>query len=263
MDTPLDPRALRLVPPVAAPQAKRPAPARANAQRYRQRIEVYAERIRRAGGIAEIVGILDQALRETRVLHDQETSGEARLRAAEAEHQIAALRAELELVTGLLREDALTGSLNRRGLADAFEREAARAERGISPLALVLIDLDHFKRLNDAHGHAAGDQALMHFAVTAGRELRPSDLLARYGGEEFVIVLPDAQLDQAQFCAMRLQAALAAAPLEWNGAPIALTFSAGVVQRAAGETLDQCLSRADAALYAAKRAGRNRVKTVA
>src|SRR5262245_48940922 len=89
-------------------------------RQYRQRIEVYAERIRRARDPEEIVTVLDQALRETRALHDQEPAFEARRRAAEAERQIASLRAELDLVTALLREDPLTGALNRRGLREGF-----------------------------------------------------------------------------------------------------------------------------------------------
>ena len=236
-------------------------PGEAATFQYFQRIETYAERIRRAADITEIVGILDEALRETRALHDGEEAEEARYRAAAAERQIESLRAELELVRGLLHEDALTGALNRRGLAVAYEREAARAERHGAALSLIALDLDHFKRLNDRHGHAAGDQAIMRVAEVATSALRPSDAFARIGGEEFALVLADAHLEEARLCALRLQAALAATPMDWNAARIALTFSAGVAQRRPGETLEQCLGRADAALYAAKRAGRNRVKT--
>jgi len=228
---------------------------------YFRRIEAYARRIRRTADVTEIVGIIEEALRETRALRENESAEEARRRASAAESEIETLRAELELVRGLLHEDALTGALNRRGLAAAFEREAARAERHGAALSLVALDLDHFKRLNDRHGHAAGDQAIVRVAEVASGALRPSDAFARIGGEEFALVLTDAHLEEARLCALRLQAALAAAPLQWHTARIALTFSAGVAQRRPGETLEQCLGRADTALYAAKRAGRNRVKT--
>ena len=115
--------------------------------------------------------------------------------------------------------------------------------------------------MNDRYGHAAGDRAISRLAEIAIGTLRPSDAFARTGGEEFALILSGAHLEEARLCALRLQAALAAAPLEWNSSRVALTFSAGVAERRAGETLEQCLKRADAALYAAKRAGRNRVKT--
>ncbi|MCC7485322.1 MAG: GGDEF domain-containing protein [Burkholderiales bacterium] len=245
----------------AAGEAARAAGAgRGHTIEYSRRIEAYACRIRASSDAAEIVGILDEALRETRALREDEAAEETRRRAADAEREIEALRAELELVRGLLHEDALTGALNRRGLAAAFEREVARAGRSGASLSIVAIDLDHFKKLNDRHGHAAGDRAIVRIAEVAAGALRPSDAFARVGGEEFALVLSEARLEEARLCALRLQAALAATPLEWNGARIALTFSAGVAEWRPGESLEQCLGRADTALYAAKRAGRNRVR---
>ena len=256
METQADSRKLRLVKGLAAAAPAAPQ----SALRYRQRIEIYAERIRRAASVAEIVDVLDQALRETRVLREGERTREPRQRLLAAEREIESLRADLALARGLLQQDPLTGALNRRGLEAAFAREAARADRHGAVMSVAAIDLDRFKRLNDTYGHAAGDQALAHLCAVAGRALRPSDVFGRIGGEEIAIVLPDAQREDARQCTMRLQSALAASPLEWAAAAIPLTFSAGVAQRAAGETVEQCLRRADAALYAAKRGGRNRVK---
>jgi diguanylate cyclase len=250
-------RKLRLVKGVAQ---TRPVAAPASALRYRQRIEIYAERVRRAVSVGEIVGILDQALRETRALREGERTREPRQRLLQAEREIESLRADLALARGLLQQDPLTGALNRRGIEAAFARESARAERHGACLCLMVLDLDRFKRLNDTYGHAAGDQALAHLCAVAARALRPSDVFGRIGGEEFVILLPDAHLEDGRQCAMRLQTALAVDPLQWVATPIALTFSAGVAQRAPGEAFELCLRRADAALYAAKRGGRNRVR---
>jgi len=167
--------------------------------------------------------------------------------------------AELEIALAEAREaasiDPLTGALNRRGFEQAFERELARSRRNGAGLALALIDLDNFKRLNDRHGHLAGDLALVHLVRVVHAALRPSDVLARFGGEEFVLLLPETALADAEAAIARIQRQLAAQPL--SGREIVLTFSAGVVVQQAGESLAASIARADAATYAAKRAGKN------
>lgn len=172
-----------------------------------------------------------------------------------AEARVAKLEAALHEARSAALTDALTGALNRRGFDDAYQREVARTERSRSPLALALIDLDDFKRLNDTLGHQAGDDALVHLVASLRKSLRPSDVLSRFGGEEFVLMLPETPLAPAAAAIARFQRQLAAASLP--GWPTALTFSAGVVVRRPGETLEQALARADAATYAAKRAGKN------
>ena len=112
--------------------------------------------------------------------------------------KVAQLEQELKRLSDEVSTDPLTGVANRRGLLAAFEAESARAERGGEPLAIALIDLDDFKRLNDSLGHAAGDQALIQLAARARESLRPSDVLARFGGEEFVVLLPASDVAQAQ-----------------------------------------------------------------
>ncbi len=174
-----------------------------------------------------------------------------------AEARIADLESALSRARAAAVTDTLTGVLNRRGFGQAHEREAARSRRNGSPLALALIDLDDFKRLNDTFGHHAGDQALIHLVRIVRSALRPSDILGRFGGEEFVVMLPDTGLDEAVTALTRFQRQLADCRVAGSG--VALTFSAGVVVQAPGESLAESIERADAATYAAKRAGKNRV----
>jgi diguanylate cyclase len=156
-------------------------------------------------------------------------------------------------------EDQLTGALNRRGLDDAFERALSRAERRKLPLCLAMLDLDDFKRLNDAHGHNAGDGALVHLVQIVKDTLRKMDVIARFGGEEFVILLPDTSLEEAGQTITRVQRELTKSIFMHNNERMLITFSAGVALRQADEDQATLIGRADDALYQAKRAGKNRV----
>jgi diguanylate cyclase (GGDEF)-like protein len=155
--------------------------------------------------------------------------------------------------------DTLTGMYNRRALMDLAERELARSRRSGAPCAILMIDLDRFKRVNDEFGHQAGDRVLAEFGAVAKNSLRTEDLVGRYGGEEFCAVLPGAGTRVALGVAERLRAAVAGRPL--GGLPRATTVSIGVAagEGGADELLDDAVARADAALYRAKREGRNRV----
>ncbi|GIX31055.1 MAG: hypothetical protein KatS3mg124_1527 [Porticoccaceae bacterium] len=174
------------------------------------------------------------------------------------------LAMEMEWALARLREEAahdpLTGLANRRTLVETLVREVARARRSGSSLAILLIDLDHFKAVNDRFGHRVGDRVLKEVAERIRARLRGQDLLARYGGEEFVAVLPDTDLAGAETVAEAIRRALADAPLQVRG--LRVTASLGVAA-APGEAPDpageRLLAAADRALYAAKRAGRNRV----
>ena len=152
------------------------------------------------------------------------------------------------------RIDPLTGLLNRRGLEERFEVELARAKREQAPLAVVALDIDHFKRVNDQHGHQAGDRALVWLASMLCEHTRGADIVARVGGEEFVIVLPGADVpprsSSPSACGARSRPARREIPL---------TISAGVASALAPSTAHTLLGAADRALYAAKHAGRNRV----
>lgn len=155
--------------------------------------------------------------------------------------------------------DALTGALNRRGFEEAYQRELARSRRNGSHLAIALIDLDDFKRLNDSLGHQVGDEALVHLVKNLRAALRPSDVLCRFGGEEFVVLLPETALNEAVTAISRFQRQFAANAMP--GRDIQVTFSAGVVVKEAAESVQESILRADAATYAAKRAGKNCVVT--
>lgn len=163
--------------------------------------------------------------------------------------------------------DVLTGWHNRRYLQTRLREELARSRRDGSSLTLLLIDIDHFKRVNDNHGHMAGDRVLTEVAQRIESRIRASDVAARYGGEEFVLLLPDTDPAAARSLAERLRAAVADEPVTLpDGTKLQLTISAGLAAAAPGradedlKTLaDSLLARADVALYEAKSAGRDRV----
>ncbi len=160
----------------------------------------------------------------------------------------------------LARYDSLTGLLNRGTFIAEFEREASRAQRAARALSLVLLDLDHFKMVNDRHGHPAGDQVLRSFADVLRASVRKHDMLGRYGGEEFVVLMPETAKDVAVQVAARIRESIEEITFELAGQRVGVTVSGGVATHGVdGEGWDELLAAADAALYAAKNAGRNRI----
>jgi two-component system cell cycle response regulator len=163
----------------------------------------------------------------------------------------------------LAMTDPLTGLLNRRAFTDAMEREMSRARRYGFPLCVLLLDVDHFKKVNDTRGHEGGDMVLKAVAKTILRLARKSDVVGRWGGEEFVVGLPQAAAAGARIAAERLRRAIAESPfpLKEEGHPLRVTASIGVAHAVEGEPLEAMIARADGAMYLAKSRGRNRVET--
>lgn len=156
--------------------------------------------------------------------------------------------------------DPLTGLFNRRHMIDSAERELARFERNRHPIGVLLLDIDHFKTINDSHGHDVGDRVLVEVANSINSQLRSQDLIARWGGEEFLAVLPDTDLEQAQAIAERVRQVLMQQSWCFDGKPVAVTISVGISEFEEGDELKSAINRADKALYCCKNNGRNRVE---
>ncbi|HCY62811.1 MAG TPA: GGDEF domain-containing protein [Oxalobacteraceae bacterium] len=231
---------------------------------YHEKMTTYSQKIGKTTDLMALNRILDDVMRDTRsaqieALRSRDEMLAARQQVQEAESRIQQLQAELEQMSELVREDQLTGCLNRRGLDDVFEREVARASRRKASLCIALLDLDDFKRLNDTHGHQAGDEALIHLVRVVKDTLRTMDVVGRFGGEEFMLVLPDTPLEAAMQTVTRVQRELTKRIFMHRHERILVTFSAGVALRKDGEDQETLLKRVDDALYKAKHAGKNRV----
>jgi diguanylate cyclase (GGDEF)-like protein len=185
----------------------------------------------------------------------------------ELERRVADRTRELEEVNRQLAEasrtDALTGLPNRRGFLELAGHELERSGRAGDPCNLLMIDLDHFKEINDRHGHAAGDAVLRHVASLLRVVLRAQDVVARWGGEEFIVLLPDTASAAAAGVAEKVREALASSRWEHGGVVEGLTGSFGVAAHRHGQPLELTIAEADRALYRAKEAGRDRVVGVA
>ncbi len=233
---------------------------------YQAKITTHVERIQGTEDVLELNRILESLINETRIAqadnrraHDQLVH--ERDTAVQAEARIMQLETQLTEMSTLVREDPLTGSLNRRGMEDEFAREASRADRHNSPFCIAVIDIDNFKALNDTRGHQTGDDALVHLVTVAKEELRLTDHIARMGGEEFLVMLPNTPIEGATKIITRLQRSLTKKFFLDKNEQVLITFSAGVALRARGESQDATIARADAAMYVAKQTGKNRVCT--
>lgn len=182
-------------------------------------------------------------------------------RVANMEQEALGYREHLEVQRQKALLDPLTGLPNRAAWSERLDYEVnAWHQRGNS-LSLAMLDLDHFKRINDGYGHLAGDKVLKIIANVLSKRLRPTDFIARFGGEEFVLLMPDSTLADALAVGEVLRGAIAACPFHFKGEPVTITVSMGVAQFQPGERSDLALKRADEALYKAKAAGRNQIQS--
>lgn len=219
-----------------------------------RQLEAHLSRVRdaRRRPLGWLVILRDVTERERAAEALREANERLQVQLAEVQHLQAQLREEII-------RDTLTDAFNRRYLQATLPRELAIARREGKPLCLVMLDLDHFKRLNDTFGHAAGDAVLRGLVDLIGSQIRQGDALCRYGGEEFVVIMSNVNVADAARRAEAWRAGFAGQRLSHAGRPLAATISLGVAAFPEhAETSDELLQRADEALYAAKAAGRNR-----
>lgn len=231
---------------------------------YQLKINEYQKQISTSTDFAQLNTILQGLIGDINDMNanakkSHEDFQDTQKKIEDAEKHIHELTAKLDYISQVAQQDYLTGALNRRGMDEAIQREFDRADRHNTPLSVAIIDIDHFKKINDTMGHSTGDVALAHLAKVVKSIIRSTDVLARYGGEEFVILLPGSKEKDAVNVIANVQRNLTKNFFMHNTNQVVITFSAGVAERNNGEHFDDVLPRADAALYVAKQSGRNRV----
>lgn len=235
-----------------------------SSDRYGGKLGTYMELIQNSPDITTLAGTVHDLIEETRAVYSEfdakrQDFASAGARARQLEDEVDRLAEQLDSASAQIMTDHLTCLLNRRGLEKSFGDLDADCRSTGRALSIALLDVDDFKKLNDALGHQAGDDALRHLASLMRAEMRPSDLCARYGGEEFVVVLPGSDGSEASSVMRRLQRALTTEVFLHRSERVFVTFSAGVAQVRNDETLAQAIARADDAMYRAKHSGKNRV----
>ncbi len=231
--------------------------------RFHQNLGQYADTIGRADTLEGLAGVVREMVEESRTVQAAVTHTQARMqaehsRAMALNDRVRVLEDEIRQLSQEVSTDPLTQIANRRGMMQAFEVEQARVQREGAPLAIGILDVDNFKKLNDSLGHQTGDVALKFLARRVSDCLRPQDVVARYGGEEFVVMLPGIDHTEGQQVLTRLQRTLSAEFFTHEDKQVFITFSAGVTLYRAGETVEAALERADLGLYEAKRTGKNK-----
>ena len=231
--------------------------------RFQSNLGRYADTIGQADSLESLTGVVREMVEESRAVQSVVAQTQVRLHDEHAKanaltERVRTLEDEIRKLSDEVSTDPLTQIANRRGMMRAFEAEQARVDRQGASLAIGLLDVDNFKKLNDQMGHQTGDEALKFLARRVGECLRPVDVVARYGGEEFVVLLPDTPAEEGQQVLTRLQRTLSAEFFTHEDKKVFITFSAGVTSYRLGEAIEAALERADVGLYEAKRTGKNR-----
>jgi diguanylate cyclase len=231
--------------------------------RFQSNLGRYADTIGQADTLDSLTGVVREMLEESRAVQAVVSQTQTRLNEEHAKatamtERVRELESEIRKLSDEVSTDPLTQIANRRGMMRAFEVEQAKVQRNGTVLAVGLLDVDNFKKLNDQLGHQTGDEALKFLARRVSECLRPVDVVARYGGEEFVVMLPETGLEEAQQVLTRLQRTLSAEFFTHEDKKVFITFSAGVTLYRSGEAIEAALERADIGLYEAKRTGKNR-----
>ncbi len=237
-----------------------------HSEQFNDTLRVDLQRLQQGVDGAQLESLAQQLLQRGTALHGQcgelgEQLRQAQQQAEQAMHRIRRLESELQQASQQLQEDPLTGALNRRGLDVAFARDSVRALQSERPLAAALLDLDHFKQINDSYGHDFGDEVLRALVQVTRKLVRPGDSIARMGGEEFMVLFPETDAQAAQLVVQRLLQGFRNRRLlhRSTGQRVELSFSAGVAQCLVGEGFESLYERADAALRQAKQSGRQQV----
>lgn len=175
--------------------------------------------------------------------------------------EVVALRLSLEELSNQVRTDPLTGIANYRYFSQALEQEIERTQRSGLPTSLIMLDIDHFKKVNDQWGHEVGNQALVHLSLLLQKSVRKLDIPCRYGGEEFAVILPDTTLAACLPVAERIRQGIEKSPVDVAGHPMKITASLGITTYWGQQqtSVEELVSQADKYLYQAKQAGRNQV----
>ena len=215
-------------------------------------LQLHPERVDRRGDLVQIIALLGSLL-QIALIGGNISELRAKLRNRTNE-----LNQALATISEMANRDELTSVYNRRYLLKYLESEIQHCARGTGPLCICLLDIDHFKRVNDTHGHVAGDVVLTKVAGAINSDLRKIDCFGRYGGEEFLLVLPQTPESGAHLKVEKLRLQVKALVLSEIAADFGVTLSAGIAEYQAGETLEQFIARADGALYRAKELGRDR-----